>query len=104
MSTPSGDGGDRDLGYAEAMTELEGILDELEGDHLDVDVLAERVRRAAELIKLCRTRIARAQEDVNRIVTDLEVFESEVGGAPGTGADEDELDGDVAAHEADELF
>ena len=106
MSTPGGDtdDGSGDLGYAEAMTELEGILDELEGDHLDVDVLAERVRRAAELIKLCRTRIARAQEDVNRIVTDLEVFESEIGGAPAGGGDEDELEGDVAAHEADELF
>ena len=107
MSTPSGDpgdGGNGDLGYAEAMTELDGILDELEGDHLDVDVLAERVRRAAELIKLCRSRIARAQNDVNRIVTDLEVFESEIGGAPAAGTGEDELEGDVAAHEADELF
>jgi exodeoxyribonuclease VII small subunit len=106
MSTPSGDTHDRrgdDVGYAEAMTELEGIVGELEGDHLDVDVLAERVRRAAELIKLCRTRISRAQDDVNRIVTDLEVFESEIGGAPAA-TDEDELEGDVAAHEADELF
>ena len=101
-----GDAVDGDLGYAEAMTELEGILGELEGDHLDVDVLAERVRRASELIKLCRTRISRAQEDVNRIVTDLEVFESELGGAPVEDgeADDDELEGDVAAHEGDELF
>jgi len=106
MSTPNDDTGGADLGYAEAMTELEGVLEELEGDHLDVDVLAERVRRASELIKLCRTRISRAQEDVNRIVTDLEVFESELGGAPPVDADgdEDELDGDVAAHEGDELF
>ena len=105
MSRPDDDTGGG-LGYAEAMTELEGILEELEGDHLDVDVLAERVRRASELIKLCRTRISRAQEDVNRIVTDLEVFESELGGAPTVDADpdEDELDGDVAAHEGDELF
>ena len=106
MSAPNDDtdnaGGE--LGYAEAMTELEGILGELEGDHLDVDVLAERVRRASELIKLCRTRISRAQDDVNRIVTDLEVFESELGGAVPADGDEDELDGDVAAHEGDELF
>jgi exodeoxyribonuclease VII small subunit len=102
MSAPGDDGGG-DLGYAEAMTELEGILGELEGDHLDVDVLAERVRRASELIKLCRTRIARAQDDVNRIVTDLEAFESELGGAPPP-EDDDDLEGDVAAHEADELF
>jgi hypothetical protein len=32
------------------------------------------------------------------------VFESEIGGATGAGGAEDELDGDVAAHEADELF
>ena len=106
MSTPDDDSDDRggEVGYAEAMTELEGILEELEGDHLDVDVLAERVRRASELIKLCRTRISRAQDDVNRIVTDLEVFESELGGVPSADGDEDELEGDVAAHEGDELF
>lgn len=68
------------LGYAEAMRELEAILGELEGDQLDVDVLAARVQRAGELIKLCRSRITRAQADVDRIVTDLESFEND--GAP----------------------
>jgi exodeoxyribonuclease VII small subunit len=93
------------IGYAEAMSELDEILDELEGDHLDVDVLAERVRRASELIKLCRTRISRAQEDVDRIVSDLEDFERELGATPPSGGEgEDGLEGDVAAHEADELF
>jgi exodeoxyribonuclease VII small subunit len=86
-----------EIGYAEAMTELEGILDELEGDHLDVDVLADRVRRASELIKLCRTRIGRAQADVDRIVTDLEAFERELdgddaGGVEGAGEPGEEDD------------
>ena len=63
---------DETIGYAEAMRELEQILDELEGDDLDVDVLAARVQRASELIQLCRGRIARAQADVDRVVTDLE--------------------------------
>jgi exodeoxyribonuclease VII small subunit len=65
---------DEAIGYADAMTELGEILSELERDDLDVDVLAERVKRASELIKLCRGRIARAQDDVDRIVTDLESF------------------------------
>ena len=69
MTNPS------ELGYGEAMAELETILAELERDDLDVDVLADRVQRAAELLTLCRARIARAQEDVDRIVTDLEVFD-----------------------------
>jgi exodeoxyribonuclease VII small subunit len=69
-------------GYAEAMAELEAILDELEGDQLDIDVLAERVRRASELIKACRTRILRAQTDVEGIVADLEAFERDAGAPP----------------------
>jgi exodeoxyribonuclease VII small subunit len=76
-------------GYAEAMAELEDILGELEGDHLDVDVLAERVRRASELIKACRARISRAQSDVDRIVSDLEAFEQEIGVADDDGAEEE---------------
>ncbi len=76
-------------GYAEAMAELEEILDELEGDQLDVDALAERVRRASELIKVCRTRIVRAQADVEGIVSDLEAFERDVA--------DDEGDADVTS-------
>jgi exodeoxyribonuclease VII small subunit len=63
-----------EIGYADAMQELGTILEELERDDLDVDVLATRVQRASELIRLCRGRIARAQADVDRIVTDLEGF------------------------------
>ena len=82
-----------DLGYAEAMAELEGILDELEGDDLDVDVLAERVRRASELLTACRGRIARAQADVDRIVTDLEEFEAPESGLEATDLDDEEESG-----------
>jgi len=68
---------DNSRGYAEAIGELEEILEELDGDDLDVDVLAERVRRASELIKTCRERITRAQADVARIVAELDEFEAE---------------------------
>ena len=82
-----------EVGYADAMAELEEILGELEGDQLDVDVLADRVRRASELIKICRTRIGRAQSDVDRIVTDLEAFERELDGESGD-EELDDADGD----------
>jgi len=59
-------------GYAAAMTELEAILAELERDAVDVDRLAERVARAALLIRWCRERIGTARLEVERVVAGLE--------------------------------
>jgi exodeoxyribonuclease VII small subunit len=75
MSTgPDGSGEDDDasgIAYADALAELETILAGLERDEPDVDQLAERVARAAVLIRLCRGRIAAARLEVERVVTDL---------------------------------
>lgn len=67
------DTGDPDtpLGYAEALAELEGLLAALEGDDVDIDRLSADVRRAAELITMCRERLTSAQAEVERIVADL---------------------------------
>jgi exodeoxyribonuclease VII small subunit len=59
-------------GYAEALAELEAILDELDDDRLDVDALAEKVERASHLVALCRDRVAGARLAVEDVVTDLD--------------------------------
>jgi exodeoxyribonuclease VII small subunit len=61
-----------DLSYANAFVELDRILTELERDDLDVDHLAERVKRAAELVAFCRARIDAATIEVERVVADLD--------------------------------
>lgn len=60
------------IGYAEALAELEAILAEIEDDAVDVDVLATRVKRAAELLRVCRDRITAAQVEVSQVVAELE--------------------------------
>lgn len=60
------------IGYTAAMEELEQILLEIESDDVDVDVLTERVGRAAELIQLCRERIAATKSEVERVVAQLD--------------------------------
>ena len=62
-------------GYADALAELDGILRELEGADVDVDVLAERVARAADLITLCREKIAAAQVRIEQVTADLDATE-----------------------------
>jgi exodeoxyribonuclease VII small subunit len=76
-----------EIGYADAVAELEEILVQLDGDDVDVDHLATQVRRAAELIALCRSRLSAARMEVTRIVADLDG----VGPAP-SAIDDDGLD------------
>jgi exodeoxyribonuclease VII small subunit len=61
-----------EIRWADAITELELILTRLDDDALDVDVLATQVARAAELIGLCRDRIANTKLEVERIVGELD--------------------------------
>ncbi|KAA0232784.1 MAG: hypothetical protein JJLCMIEE_03595 [Acidimicrobiales bacterium] len=65
------------VGYAQALDELTSILDQLEDDTIDIDLLAERVERAAELITICRNRIDKARLKVEQIVAELEDDEEE---------------------------
>lgn len=57
--------------YGSMLQELEEILAELERDDVDVDVLAARVSRAAELVAACKERIDRARMEVERVVAGL---------------------------------
>lgn len=66
------------IGYAEAVAELEDILADLESDDVDVDHLATRVKRAADLIELCRGRLDLARTEITRIVADLELLDGDV--------------------------
>ena len=61
-----------EIGYAAAMEELDDILAELDDDGIDIDVLSERVERAAALIAICRSRISAAQQRVAGIVESLD--------------------------------
>lgn len=63
---------DVELGYAEALDELDRILRELEGSDVDVDRLAGRVARAADLIAFCRDRIGNARIRIDEVIADLD--------------------------------
>lgn len=63
---------DDELDYAAAMAELDTIVSDLEDDKLNVDVLADRVQRASELITFCRARISTAKLQVDQIVAEMD--------------------------------
>ena len=54
--------------YAEAMAEIERILAKFRSEEMSVDDLATDVKRATELIEICRERLHKAEEDVKRVL------------------------------------
>ncbi|MEJ7644087.1 MAG: exodeoxyribonuclease VII small subunit [Chryseolinea sp.] len=58
--------------YTEAFGELQQIVAEIEDGQISVDELSEKVKRAAVLIKICKLKLSSTEEDVSRILKDLE--------------------------------
>jgi len=62
----------KEPGYTEAFEELRKIVSEIEGGGISVDELSGKVKRAALLIKICRNKLSSTEEDVNRILIELD--------------------------------
>lgn len=60
------------INYTEAFDELQEIVSEIEQGEISVDELSEKVKRAAMLIKICKAKLTSTEEDVNKILKDLE--------------------------------
>jgi exodeoxyribonuclease VII small subunit len=62
--------------YTEAFEELQAIVTEIEQGEISVDELSEKVKRAALLIRYCKTKLTSTEEDVNAILKELDTDES----------------------------
>ncbi|MBR2262131.1 MAG: exodeoxyribonuclease VII small subunit [Paludibacteraceae bacterium] len=56
--------------YKSAITELEEILAQLEANELEIDELTLKAKRATELIKFCKEKLYKTNEEVNAILKD----------------------------------
>jgi len=61
-----------EINYTEAFEELQQIVSEIEEGEISVDELSIKVKRASELIKICKNKLTSTEEDVNQILKELE--------------------------------
>jgi exodeoxyribonuclease VII small subunit len=59
------------LSYTAAFEELQKIVSEIEQGEISVDELSEKVKRASQLIKICKSKLTNTEEDVSRILKEL---------------------------------
>ena len=62
----------REIKYSEAIKELNQILEDLEREKIDVDEVSLKVKRAIELIKLCRDKIKKTEWEVKNVIKEFE--------------------------------
>ena len=60
------------LSFGEAVSEVEEILAGLEQDEVDIDRLGEEVKRAVELIQVCREKLEKTDGEVRELVAGLQ--------------------------------
>ncbi|MFM7233418.1 MAG: exodeoxyribonuclease VII small subunit [Flavobacteriales bacterium] len=59
------------MNYTEAYKELQEIVAEIEQGETSVDTLSKKVKRASELIQLCKNILSETEGDVNAILQEL---------------------------------
>lgn len=60
----------KEIKYEEALKQLETIVDKMENDELDIDSLGEQLKTAQKLIKLCKDKLTKTNEEIKKILED----------------------------------
>jgi len=68
-----------EINYTEAFEELQKIVSEIEKGEISIDELSANVKRAAQLIKICKSKLSSTEEDVNKILSELDTVTKEDG-------------------------
>lgn len=60
----------KEIKYEEAISELESIVDKMENGELDVDSMASELKKAQNLIKLCKDKLTKTDAEIKKILAD----------------------------------
>lgn len=63
---------EQDLTYDKAYIELKSIAQQIDSESITVDVLAQKVKRAADLIKFCQEKLRATETEVDKIIKQME--------------------------------
>lgn len=58
--------------YTEAVQELQNIMDKIESGDLDVDVLAEEIKKASVLLKFCKDKLYKTDTELKKILDNID--------------------------------
>ena len=57
-----------EMKYEQAFAELQAIVRRMENDELDIDQLSDQLKRAQQLIKLCKDKLTKTEAEIKKIL------------------------------------
>ena len=60
------------ISYDTAIAEIHQILAEIENEKVNIDTLGAKIKRAAELIALCKDKLTKINADVEKLLEEIE--------------------------------
>ena len=54
--------------YGEAVSQLEEIVKKMESGELDIDMMSTELKNAQQLIKLCKDKLTKTEEEIKKIL------------------------------------
>ena len=60
----------KEIKYEAALAELQAIVRKMENDELDIDQMSDQLKRAQELIKLCKDKLTKTDEEIKKILAE----------------------------------
>ena len=60
----------KEIKYEAAIAELQAIVSKMENNDLDIDQMSVQLKRAQELIKLCKDKLTKTDEEIKRILAE----------------------------------
>lgn len=57
--------------YTEAFEQLQQIVKQMEDSDISVDDLADNIKKATKLIKICKDKLTKTEEEVNKTIAEL---------------------------------
>ena len=58
------------INYEQAFAELQTIVRRMENDELDIDQMTTQLKRAQQLIKLCKDKLTKTDEEIKKIIAE----------------------------------
>jgi exodeoxyribonuclease VII small subunit len=58
-----------ELKYEAALKQLQEIVERLESGQMDIDALGKEIKNAQTLIKMCKDKLTKTEEEINAIIS-----------------------------------